>query len=77
MKEEGHYSNLGTYWERGNQNEIDIVAVNDLKKQVVFAEVKRNKDKIKLSQLKEKSKNLQNQFRDYEVKYLGLSLEDL
>ena len=77
MKEGGDYSNIGTYWERGNQNQIDIVAVNDLKKQVVLAEVNRNKDRIKLSALEEKSKNIKNRFRDYEIRFVGLSTEDL
>jgi hypothetical protein len=28
------YSDIGNYWEMGNQNEIDIVAVNDEQKQI-------------------------------------------
>ena len=38
--ESGRFNRIGTYWERGNQNEIDLVAVNDLKKEVVFADIK-------------------------------------
>ena len=77
MKDEGDYSNLGTYWEKRNLNEIDIVAVNDLKRQMIFAEVKKNKEKIRLSDLREKSKNIQAKFRDYEMKFVGLSIEDM
>jgi len=26
------HSNIGTYWERGNKNEIDIIAINESEK---------------------------------------------
>lgn len=38
MKQEGNYSNIGTYWEKGNQNEIDIVALNELDKSIIYVE---------------------------------------
>jgi hypothetical protein len=37
---------VGSYWEKGNQNEIDLVAVNDIKKEIVVAEIKMNPSKI-------------------------------
>ena len=43
------YSAIGTYWEKGNQNEIDIIAVNDLEKAVLVAEVKRKKENISIA----------------------------
>jgi len=42
----GSYNRIGRYWERGNKNEIDLVAVNDLRKEMVIAEIKRNKSRI-------------------------------
>lgn len=77
MMEEGNFSAIGTYWEKGNQNEIDIVAVNDLNKSVLFAGVKRKRDNINLYELKEKAKNLQAGFEEYQPEFLGLSLEDM
>lgn len=77
FKEQKKYASLGTYWERNNQNEIDIVAIDDLEKEVVFAEVKRNKNKIDLEILKEKSKKIAQEFRNYHLNYIGLSLEDM
>lgn len=77
MIEEGNFSAIGTYWEKGNENEIDIVAVNDLKKSIIFAEVKRKKENISIRALKEKAKNLQARFREYQPEFLGLSLEDM
>ena len=73
----GDYSLIGRYWEKGNQNEIDIVAVNDNEKTVLFAEVKRNKTKISPSLLKAKSENLLNSFPCYTITYAHLSMEDM
>src|SRR5690554_193184 len=74
---EKKYNNIGTYWERNNQNEIDIVAVNDLNKIVLFAEVKRNKNNISIEKLKEKSFTLTQQFKEYQLDYRGFSLENM
>lgn len=77
IKAEKRFNLLGTYWEKRNTNEIDIVAVNDLEKKVLFAEVKRQKKNISISVLKEKSKTLQQRFKGYEFSFAGLSLEDM
>ena len=73
----GDYSLIGRYWEKGNQNEIDIVAVNEVKKSILFAEVKRNKAKISPALLKAKSGKLLHTFPGYVVTYAHLSLEDM
>lgn len=77
MIESGEYSQIGAYWENGNQNEIDIVGVNELNKSIVFAEVKRQKASIVIPLLKEKAKNLQQQFKGYDAEFKGLSMEDM
>lgn len=74
---EKKYNLIGTYWEKDNQNEIDIVAVNGLEKIVLFAEIKRNKNNIKINRLQEKSKKLQEEFQDYQFEFRGFSLEDM
>lgn len=71
------FTDIGTYWEKGNLNEIDIVAINEIDKKIIFAEVKLNKQKINLSVLQQKAKGLVESFKDYQVEYLGLSLEDM
>jgi uncharacterized protein len=73
----GEYNLIGNYWERGNVNEIDIVAVNDLNKQLLVADVKLNPDKINLKRLREKSVRLIGKYPDYSVDYKGFSLEDI
>lgn len=72
----GHFNRVGTYWERGNINEIDLVAVNDANRQLVIAEIKRNRKKIDLNVLRTKATRLVAEYRGYEVEYLALSLED-
>jgi len=71
------YGLIGTYWEKGNKNEIDIVAVNDFDKRITVAEVKMNKDKINLEALKAKTSNLQSRYPGYAIEPEGLALEDI
>lgn len=71
------YGLIGTYWEKGNQNEIDIIAINDIEKKILLCEVKMNKQKISINKLKDKSVKLQIKYHDYEFKYKALSIEDI
>ena len=67
----------GSYWESENQNEIDIVALNELEKTAIIAEVKRNKAKINLHILQNKAQNLVKQLPGYSIEYRGFSLDDM
>lgn len=75
--ESKRFSAVGSYWESANQNEIDIVAINEMENKIVLAEVKLNKSKINLAVLKEKSKNIVNKFPNYQIEYLALSVDDM
>ncbi|WP_440682512.1 ATP-binding protein [Cysteiniphilum halobium] len=78
LKLKKQYSQIGRYWERGNQNEIDIVAINERNREALIVEVKRAKNKIVLNRLKSKAKNLvQSQLRGYTIHYEGFSLDDM
>ena len=77
LKAKKKFNLIGTYWDKSNHYEIDIVAVNDLEKKLLFAEVKRQKSNIKINTLKEKSQKLLPKFKDYDVVYKGFSLEDM
>jgi len=72
----GRYNRIGSYWEKDNQNEIDLVAVNDMEKKIVMAEIKLNRAKISVETLKQKSKRLLAAYAGYKPEWLGLSLED-
>jgi len=77
LKLSQQYSKIGSYWERGNKNEIDIIAFNEAEKRLLIAEVKLNPKKINLEILKQKSLKIVSKFTGYEVKYKGFSLEDV
>jgi AAA+ ATPase superfamily predicted ATPase len=70
------YNKIGCYFESNHANEIDLVALNDLEKKLVIAEVKRNKKRIRLEELKVKAKKLLASYPQYSVEFLALSLED-
>ncbi|MCL2183331.1 MAG: ATP-binding protein [Chitinispirillia bacterium] len=74
---EENISLIGTYWEKGNQNEIDIVALNEDQKTAVIAEVKRSRTNINLNALKNKAAKLAAQLDGYNIEYRGLSMEDM
>ena len=71
------YSLVGTYWEKSNQNEIDIVAINEVEKKALFVEVKRKAENINLKALKEKSLKLTQSLTGYEFSYKGFSIGDM
>jgi len=77
LKASGKFSAIGSYWEKGNLNEIDIVAVNDDEKKILIAEVKRNPDKIDLALLEKKAQKLLRKHRGYEIVFRGYSLKDI
>ncbi len=74
---EGNYSAIGSYWEKGNRNEIDIIAVNDFEKRMVIAEVKRQRKKLSIPELEEKAAGIVRQFQGYTIEFTGLSLDDM
>lgn len=54
-----------------------MVAINDLEKKCIIADIKLNKSKININQLKQKSKRLIEKYDDYDIQWIGLSLSDL
>jgi AAA+ ATPase superfamily predicted ATPase len=76
MQRSGEYQQIGSWWEKGG-NEIDIVAVDDRRKKLLFAEVKLQTERFNLSSLIQKSVKLLAQFPDYEPEYKVLSLAEM
>ena len=70
---------MGSYWDAKGHNEIDIVAINDLDKQVLIVEVKRQQKKYNETKLIEKSHSLLKKLKlnGYNVTYRGFSLDNL
>ena len=74
--ETSNYNRIGSYWNRSGTDEIDMVAVNDLEKKLVIAEIKLNKSKISLLILEKKAQSLIRNYHGYDIQYLALSLAD-
>jgi len=77
FKATNKYNEIGNYWEKGNKNEIDIVAINNLEKKLFIGEIKLNKNKINVNTLKIKSEKIINKFKDYTIEYSALGIQDL
>ena len=80
MAESGMSTRIGGWWDRKGENEIDIIAENELTKQFILAEVKRNKDNYSERELIKKGEAFfrsAGNFKDYQILYRGFSLEDM
>lgn len=80
MKEHGDYTHIGSWWDRKGENEIDIIAADDLEKRVTFFEVKRQREELDMTVLKEKAQRFMQatgKYGKYEVCYKGLCMEDM
>lgn len=68
---------IGSYWDSKGENEIDIVALNDLDKTSIIAEVKRNAKKIDMVKLETKVKSIQKHLVKYKTDIIGLSMDNM
>ena len=78
--ESEEYTRLGRWWDRKGENEIDMIAEDELSDRALFFEIKRQKDEISIGALKQKAEiflGATHQFKDYEIGYEGLSMEDM
>jgi hypothetical protein len=72
----GEYNRIGNWWEKGNKNEIDLVAVNDLKKTVLAAEIKLNPARASMGDLERRAERLRDAFPGYSITCRILGLGD-
>ena len=78
--EQRAYTRIGGWWDRKGENEIDIVAENELDNTATFFEVKRNIDKYIPSVLEAKVSAFMRttgQFKNYAITYRGISMADM
>ncbi len=71
------FSYIGSYWDRKGENEIDIIALNEIEKRALLAEVKLDKSKINLKILKKKAEKVLPHLKGYKIEYKGFGLEDV
>ena len=74
------YTRIGSWWDRKGENEIDIVAENELENKTTFIEVKRKNENFDADALNVKVKAFSRatgKFKDYEILQKGLSMTDM
>ena len=78
VMENGQYTMVGNWWDRKGENEIDLIALNEFDHTGIVAEVKRNPNKISISDLQRKVENLPaSEFRRYKLELRALSMDDM
>ena len=80
LKESENYTHIDSWWDRKGENEIDIIAADDLTKQVTFFEVKRKCSELNMKLLAEKSQRFMEttgMYGDYAVNCMGLCMDDM
>lgn len=75
--EEERVTQVGNYWDRKGVNEIDMIAINEIDKKAVVAEVKRQRKKLNSSELAGKVSTISKKLAKYEVRQIGLTMEDM
>lgn len=78
VMETEQFTQVGNWWDRKGQNEINLIAINEFTHTGIIAEIKRNPHKISLSKLQEKMAVLpKKDFGEYELLPKALSLNDM
>lgn len=74
------YTRIGGWWDCKGENEIDIVAENELNNKATFFEIKRKSANIDMEVLKQKAAaflRATGEFKGYDISYKDLSMEDM
>jgi len=78
--EQMRFTRIGGYWDRKGENEIDMIAVNELDRTAEICEIKRNAGNISIDKLKIKGNQFiksTGELKDYEIAYKALSMDDM
>lgn len=80
MKEKGCYTRLGYWHDRKGENEIDIIAEDELDRKIEFIEVKRQSKNFDEETLRSKAASFMKATgacNGYDIEYKGLSIDDM
>lgn len=81
LQETESYTRIDNWWDRKGENEIDIIAENEIERSIAFYEVKSQKKNINLATLRQKVDrflaSVGNRFRDYDITIGALTMEDM
>ena len=79
-RESKKFTQIGGYWNRKGDLEIDFIAINEIEKKMKVAEIKRKKEKIRLTDLQQKMQRLISSYpklTGYRIQYCSWGLEDM
>lgn len=80
IRETGYYTRIGKYWDRKGENEIDLIAINEIDNVANIYEIKKNKDRYSEALLQRKVENLLQQcpeMHKMDIHLSALSMEDM
>lgn len=78
--EEKQFTQIDNWWSRNGQDEIDLIAINELTKKAVFYEIKRNEKELNLPLLEQRTNTFlvaTRELKKYTISSMGLSLSDM
>ena len=78
--ESGNYTILGRWWDRKGENEIDLIAANEINKTAEVYEIKRQRRNINIAELDKKTGAMISQIpalKGCSVKIRGLDMENM
>jgi len=76
IAENERVTDIGSYWDRRGENEVDIITLNNLDKKATLIEVKRNRKNLRLTILANKAASIA-ELKRYSVELRGLSMENM
>lgn len=79
-QESGQYTHIGSFWDRKGENEIDIILLNELTKQLSIGEIKRQSKNIHTKSLIDKVNyflSVHPELKNHELTQKELSLNDM
>lgn len=80
LAESKAFTRISSWWDRKGENDIDIIAENELERRLTFYEVKRRERNIDLAILRSKAEAFMKAthcFGSYKIDYKGLSIDDM
>ncbi len=80
QRETGKNTLVGGHWDKKGENEIDLIALNEIDKTALIAEIKCNPENIRMEKLSEKVAALklrETLLQDYQIKLKGFSMQDM
>lgn len=80
LAEEQQFTCIDCWWSRNGEEEIDIIAFNELTKRAVFYEVKRQAKELNLATLEQRVNAFliaTRQLKKYDITCRGLSMQDM